>query len=332
MKARLLRGVARVALAGPVVRVLARRRQRDADVGLDRQVAGVLELQRLMRLPALDSMDPVEARRFAEEGLSPLDVRLAPMARIIDTTVTGPAGPIPVRIYSPEDAGPHWVVYFHGGGGVIGSIASSDPVTRLIAAQTGCTVASVGYRTGPEARHPAAIEDGLAAYEAVAARVAPGGRIAVAGDSFGGYVCAHVDGLARRKPDLQVLIYPIVDMTLTSPSIDRHADGYLLTRSMMHWFRGHYLNDTDDRKVISPLYWRDLGGAARAVVITAGYDPLVDEGDTYAAALRAAGVAVRHRRYPTLIHGFFSLAGAVRAARTAIDDVCSDIRELIDAR
>ena len=164
------------------------------------------------------------------------------------------------------------------------------------------------------------------------ARLPHGARIAIAGDSFGGYLCAHVDRAVTRKPDLQVLIYPIVDMTLESPSIARHADGYLLTKSMMHWFRANYLNPTDDRRAISPAYWQDLTGASRAVVVTAGYDPLVDEGDAYAAALRTAGVAVRHRRYPALIHGFISLAGAVRAARTAVDEVCSDIRELLVAR
>jgi acetyl esterase len=322
---RLLRAVARVALAEPCVRLLSRRRQRDADVGLDRQVAAVLELQRLMRLPALESMEPAAARRFAEEGLSPLDVKPAPMAQIIDTTV----GAIPVRIYVPHDANAHMIVYFHGGGGVIGSIRSSDPVTRLLAEQTKCTVASVEYRLGPEHRHPSAIDDAIAAYDAMVERLPPGARIAIAGDSFGGYVCALVDRAVKRKPDLQVLIYPIVDMTLGSPSIERHAEGYLLTKSMMHWFRNHYLNATDNRRAISPVYWSELAGTSRAIVVTAGYDPLVDEGDAYAAALRAAGVPVRHRRYPALIHGFISLAGAVRAARTAIDEVCSDIRELL---
>ena len=310
------------------MRLLARRRRRDADVGLDLQVAAVLELQRLMRLPPLDSMEPARARTFAEDGLSPLDVLPEPMDKIVDLSV----GAVPVRLYVPAAATPHVIVYFHGGGGVIGSIRSSEPVTRLIAAQTGCTVASVGYRLGPEDRHPCAIDDALAAYHAMVDRLAPGARIAVAGDSFGGYLCAQVDRAARRKPDLQVLIYPIVDMTLESPSIERHAEGYLLTKSMMHWFRSHYLNDSDDRRAISPTYWTDLAGASRAIVVTAGYDPLVDEGDAYAAALRAAGVQVRHRRYPALIHGFISLAGAVRAARSAIDEVCGDIRELLVAQ
>lgn len=332
MKLRLLRGVARAALAEPLVRLLARRRRHDADVGLDRQVAAVLELQRLIRLPALESMEPPAARQFAEEGLSPLEVPAAPMAQIVETTAPGDAGPIPVRLYVPPGATPHMIVYLHGGGGVIGSVRSSEPVTRLLAAQTGCTVASVEYRLGPEHRHPGAVDDAIAAYQAMVERLPAGARIAVAGDSFGGYLSAHVARGAHRRPDLQVLIYPIVDMTLTSPSIERHADGYLLTKAMMHWFRNHYLNPTDDRRAISPAYWTDLRESARAVVVTAGYDPLVDEGDAYAAALRAAGVPVRHRRYPALIHGFISLAGAVRAARTAIDEVCGDIRELLVAR
>jgi acetyl esterase len=322
---RLLRGVARVALAEPFVRLIARKRQRDEDTGLDRQVAAVLELERLMRMPRLESMEPAAARAYAEAGLSPLDVKPAAMEKIIDTAV----GSVPVRLYVPFDTSPHMIVYFHGGGGVIGSIRSSEAVTRLLAAQTGCTVASVGYRLGPEARHPSAIDDSVAAFEAMRSRLPPGARIAIAGDSFGGYVCAHVDRAVAKKPDLQVLIYPIVDMTLESPSIERHADGYLLTKSMMHWFRANYLAPSDDRRAISPAYWNDLASASRAIVVTAGYDPLVDEGDGYAAALRAAGVPVRHRRYPALIHGFISLAGAVRAARTAVDEVCSDIREMI---
>jgi acetyl esterase len=329
VKDRLLRGVARVALNGPIGRRLARARQQGDDDGLDPQVAAVLALQRLLRLPALDSMEPPAARSFAEAGLSPLDVETVTMAEVIDTTIAGVCNRIPVRIYVPRDAGPHWIVYFHGGGGVIGSIRSSEPVTRLLAAQTGCTVASVEYRLGPEDRHPCAIEDACAAFEAMRMRVSPSGRIAVAGDSFGGFLAAHVDRTVSPRPDLQVLIYPIVDMTLTSPSIDKYADGYLLTRSMMQWFRSNYLNADDDRRAISPRYWSDLRGSSTAIVVTAGFDPLVDEGDLYADLLSRAGVAVRHRRHPSLIHGFLSLGGAVRAARAATDQLCADIRELL---
>lgn len=322
-------------LRSPLARILARGRRDGVDRDLDRQVAALLTAQRLLRLPALESMDPVRARAFAETSLSSVEPAPAAMAEVIDTTIAGRGGPVPVRIFVPPGAGKHWIVFFHGGGGVIGSIRSAEPATRLLAAQTRCTIASVEYRLGPEHRHPAAIEDACAAWDALVAR-APEGRIAVAGDSFGGFLSAHVDHYTRtsggRRPDLQVLIYPVVDLTHTLPSVERHAVGYLLTRSMMDWFRSHYLGPNDDRRAVSPMFWPDLRGAAPAIVVTAGYDPLVDEGDRYAERLRAAGTPVRHRRQPSLIHGFLSLAGGVTAARAATDELSGDIRELLDAR
>ncbi len=329
MKDKLFRGAALTALSEPIVRLFARGR---TDAGLDRQVAAVLALERLMRLPTLDSMEPAAARRFAEDGLSPLDVTPAPMAELIDTTVAGPRGPIPVRIYVPFRAGPHWIVYLHGGGGVIGSVRSSEPVTRLLAAQTGCTVASVDYRLGPEHPHPAAIDDACAAWASLVTRIPRSGKAVVAGDSFGGFLAAHVDRHARaigtRPPDLQVQIYPVTDWTMSSPTIEQFAEGYLLTRPMLHWFRDHYLG-ANDREALSPAFWEDLTGSAPALIATAGFDPLVAEGDHYADRLRHAGVEVRHRRYPSLIHGFISLAGGVVAARAAVDEMCGDIMEMI---
>jgi acetyl esterase len=318
-------------MSPPLVAMLGRKRRAGPDGALDPQIAAVLEIQRLLRLPALDSMEPIRARRFAERGLSSLELAPCPMAEVIDTTIEGPSCQIPVRIFVPADAGPHWIVYLHGGGGVIGSIRSAEPVTRLLADQTGCTVASVGYRLGPEHPHPAAIEDACVAWDALMSRVSPAGRVAVAGDSFGGFLAAHVDRHAKRKPDLQVLIYPMVDLTHTLPSVDRHAEGYLLTRSMVHWFRRHYTRPTDDLQAASPRFW-PLHGAAPAIVVTAGYDPLVDEGDEHADRLHRAGVPVRHRRQASLIHGFLSTAGAVRAARLATDELCADIRELLGTR
>lgn len=332
MKDRLFRGAAQIMLGTPLFRVLARGRQRGVDAGLDPQVAAVLEAERVLRLPAIETMPPPDARAFAEAGLSPLDVAPVAMAEVIDTTVAGPGGAIPVRVFVPHGAGRDWIVYLHGGGGVIGSIRSAEPATRLLAAQTGCVVASVGYRLGPEHRHPAAIDDACAAWDALAAR-AGDGRMAIAGDSFGGFLAAHVDhhtlATGGRRPDLQVLIYPTVDLTLSSPSIERHADGYLLTRSMMQWFRSNYLNPEDDRRAASPIYWPSLAGSARALIATAGYDPLVDEGDRYAELLRVAGTEVTLRRYPSLIHGFLSIAGGVTAARAAIDELSRDIRGLL---
>jgi acetyl esterase/lipase len=335
----LFRGAARAALAPPLVHVLARSRRRGVDRDLDRQVAALLAGQRLLRLPPLDAMDPPHARTYAETALSPLELAPVAMAEVTDTTVAGRAGPIPVRIFVPHDASPHWIVYLHGGGGVIGSIRSAEPATRWIAARTRCVVASVEYRLGPEHRHPAAIEDACAAWDALSARV-PDGRLAVAGDSFGGYLAAQVDhhtiATGGRRPALQALIYPAVDWTQSLPSIDRLADGYLLTRAMLQWFRAHYLgpgaDPGHDFRAASPMFWPGHRGAARAIVVTAGYDPLVDEGDRYAELLAHAGTEVRHRRYPSLIHGFLSLAGGVAAARAAVDELCGDIRELLGAR
>jgi acetyl esterase len=251
------------------------------------------------------------------------------MAEIADTTVPGDAGPISVRIYTPPRAGGDWIVYFHGGGGVIGSIRSSEPAVRYLAARTRCTVASVEYRLGPEARHPAAVDDAVAAWGAIVARAPANARIAVAGDSFGGFLSIHVDRAAARKPDLQVLIYPVIDWTMESPSIDRFASGYLLTKAMMTWFREHYLRDEADRRGASPRFFADVSHAGPALIVTAGFDPLVDEGIAWAGRLRAAGVTVRHRNHASLVHGFLSLGGAVRAARAATDELCDDIVDML---
>ena len=323
-----MRAAVRGAMAIPwFVRLAGRKRTMGRDAGLDPQVAAALEFDRIARLPALESMEPAAARRYAEVGMSPLDFDPLPMAEVIDTKVDH----VPVRIFVPHDAGPHWLIYFHDGGSVIGSIAGSEPATRYLAARTGCTVASVGYRLGPEHKHPAGIEDCCAAWKALVAR-APG-KVAVGGDSQGGFLAAHVEHWAReqgvRAPDVQLLIYPLVDLTLTSPSLDRLGEGYLLTRTMIQYFHDHYVSPDTDLEAGSPWFWKDLRGTGPAIIATAGFDPLVDEGDAWAERLRAAGTVVRHRRYPSLIHGFLSMAGAVDAVRAAVDELCADLVELL---
>ena len=326
MRERFLRAAARTALAQDwLVKLASRGRTEGKDAVLDRQVAAMIELARVARLPKLEDMTPEEGRTYAAEGLSPFDPDPVPMAHVIDTQVDK----IPVRVYVPDDAGPDWLVYYHGGGGVIGSIAASDAATRYVAACTRCTVASVQYRLGPEDPHPAAIDDAFTAYEGLLPRVPAGSKVAVGGDSFGGFLSVWVDHRARerkvRRPDAQLLIYPIVDLTLTSPSLERNGEGYLLTSRLMHWFRDHYLKPYDDPKDASPWFWTDLRGSAPAIVVTAGFDPLVDEGDAWAQRLRDAGVEVVHRRYDSLIHGFISMTGAITAARAAVDEFCADL-------
>lgn len=325
-----MRAAARGAMATSwFVKLVGRKRQDGSDAQLDPQVAAALEFERIARLPSLDAMEPAAARRYAEEGMSPLELEPVAMAEVSDI----PAGGVPVRIFVPHDAGPHWIVYFHGGGGVIGSVKASDSATRYIADQTKCTVASVDYRLGPEHKHPAAIEDACAAYAALVERLPVDAKIAVAGDSFGGFLAAHVEHWAPahgvRRPDVQCLIYPVVDLRVVSPSIDRLATGYLLTKRIIHWMVRHYLHDDDSREAASPWFFADLTGSAPAIVATAGYDPLVDEGDAWVQRLRAAGTLVRHRRSPSLVHGYLSLAGAVTAARAATDELCHDLGQLL---
>jgi acetyl esterase len=311
------------------VRFAGQKRSKGIDFTLDRQIAAALEYQRIMKMPPLESMTPAGARKFAEEGLSVTELVPEKMAEIVDTT----AGGVPVRLFVPHGASHNWIVYLHGGGGVIGSVRASEPITRYLASHTRCTVASVEYRLGPEHPHPAAVDDSIAAWTELVARVPAGGKIAVAGDSFGGYLAAQVDHLARargvRQPDVQGLVYPLVDMTLTSPSIDKFANGYLLTKPTMLFFRDHYLGSQDQRAA-SPQFWPSVAGSAPAIVVTAGFDPLVDEGDAWAARLRAEGITVRHRRHDSLVHGFLSLAGAVRAARVAVDQLVTDLVEMME--
>jgi acetyl esterase len=314
-----------------IVQIASRGRTSEADAQLDRQVAVALEYQRIMRAPRLETMSPVAARAHAEThlGIAELDPR--PMAHITETSVGEQR--IPVRIYIPHGASSNWLVWYHGGGGVIGSIHGADPVVRYIAARTRCTVASVGYRLAPEDPHPAGLEDALSAWEALVSRVPEDGRVAVGGDSFGGFLAIHVERWAResgtRQPDAQLLVYPMTDLTLSDPSIDRFSDGYLLTKPMIAYFCEHYLPANADARADSPRFWSDVAGTSPAIVATAGFDPIVDSGNEWAERLQAAGITVRHHYYPSLIHGFLSLAGIVDAARGALDALCDDLVELL---
>jgi acetyl esterase len=317
------------------VRFVTRARLTGVDADLDPQIAAILEFQRRAKLPTLESFEPVKARAYAEQQMGVAELPPEPMAHVTDTFVSFDR--IPVRIFVPRGASNNWLVWIHGGGGVIGSVDGSEMHARYLAAHTKCTVASVGYRLGPEDKHPAGIDDACAAFQALAERVPAGGKIVVGGDSWGGFASVHVEHHARvtggRRPDLQLLVYPAIDWTMSMPSHTRNADGYLLTKLMMHWFRAHYLDRDDDegRKAVSPWFWDDaeVKDAAPAIVATAAYDPLVDEGDAWASRLRAAGVLVRHHRFSGLVHGFLSLAGIVRSARTAFDDLCQDVVEML---
>jgi len=252
------------------------------------------------------------------------------VASVADRSVPGPAGDIPVRVYAPVAgrARPA-IVYFHGGGFVIGSLDSHDGTCRALANASGCAVVSVDYRLAPEHRFPAAPEDCYAALRYVAERGAELGvdprRLAVAGDSAGGNLAAVTALLARQRrgPDLQfqLLVYPVADHSFDTTSYRENAEGYFLTAAMMRWFWGHYLERPEhgDDPIASPLRAKDLAALPPALVITAEYDPLRDEGEAYAARLAEAGVPAELRRYDGQIHGFFSLYEALDDGRAAVE-------------
>ena len=256
-----------------------------------------------------------------------------------DSAVPGPAGDIPVRIYRPKGAGPGLpiLVYYHGGGWVIGDLDTHDYAARELCAGAGCLVVAVDYRLAPEAQFPAAVDDSWAALQWVADNAAALGgdpsRIAVGGDSAGGNLSAVMSLLARDAdgPHLafQLLIYPAVDMEFSRPSIDDNADGYVLTKDHMIWFRAHYLRSDADRADFraSPLLASDHSDLPPALIITAEFDPLRDEGRDYAEKLQAAGVATTLSNYEGQVHVFFQLAPILDGGRRAVNEACAALRK-----
>jgi acetyl esterase/lipase len=276
-----------------------------------------------------EQLTPEELR----QGYSALSLveSKAEMASVTDRAIPGPAGDIPVRVFVPTaEPGPHPVlVYFHGGGWVIGDLDTHDGTARAIAEGSGATVVSVGYRLAPENPFPAAIDDCVAAIRWVAEHAA---ELAVGGDSAGGNLAAVAAVELRDTPvelRFQLLIYPVTDGTMTRPSIDANAEGYFLTKDTMDWFWEQYMGarDRTDRRV-SPMHVPDeaLAGLPPALIITAEYDPLRDEGEAYGARLVGAGVPVTTSRYDGVIHGFFSMRDVIPEGKAAVDQACEALR------
>jgi acetyl esterase len=317
----LLRNVRRIfRLPGPMVRALAGAPKVSPEgYRLDAQLQLLLRLMQLE--PELHELGVERSRRRMDRNAPVLDHP----PRAVDTVDV--ASPVPVRVYRPSNPG-GVIVYFHGGGWVIGSIASHDRLCRALAEDVGALVVSVGYRLAPEHRYPAAVEDALLAtgwaLDHAGEHGGDPGRLAVAGDSAGGSLAATVALRMRDRVRLQLLVYPSTDLTCNHASHEHFRDGFLLTKASMEWFLDHYVPADRRREPMgSPLFADDLQGAPPAMVMTAGFDPLRDEGRAYAARLQKAGVAVEDRLYPSLIHGFFSMAGAIPAARAAYDDAVS---------
>jgi acetyl esterase len=306
---------------------------------LDPQAQAVLDFLGITAMPGIETLTPPAARdRFAALSEARRQFGLEPVHQVRDVKIPGPAGDIPIRLYVPDIPKPAPVlVYFHGGGFVIGNIESHDHVCRSLANKVPCVVASVDYRLAPEAKFPAAVEDSYAALEWIAANAAGFGidpsRIAVGGDSAGGNLAAVISLMARDRkgPTLafQLLIYPATDMRMTAPSIEENADGPLLTKASMVWFLDHYLTGDHDKEnpLASPLLASDVSGLPPAFIATAECDPLRDEGEAYAHRLEQAGVRAELHRYAGMPHGFFSFAAALDTGRQAMEETAASLRD-----
>jgi acetyl esterase len=312
-------------------------------VPLDPALAAVLQMMADTNAPPMSNGTPGQARegfRFMTVGMRD-PASLAQVGTIEDRNVPGGAGEVPARIYRPATPGPHpTVVFFHGGGFVIGDLDTHDDHTRLLCRDVDAVVVSVDYRLAPETPFPGGYEDCLAAtLWAVEHADELGGdstRVAVAGDSAGGNLSAAVTLGARDSGvalAAQLLLYPAVDFVDSDDHASRvdNAEGYFLTAADMGWFGDHYVPDPSRRSdpYASVLRAPDLSGLPPAVVATAEYDPLRDEGEAYAAALDKAGVPVTVRRFDGLIHGFFGLPHVSPACAEANRVLCADLKALL---
>jgi acetyl esterase len=313
-------------------------------VPVDPQIQGMLDLLARFDAPPLSSSTPQAARAGFEQMTTGLRApeMLTAVADTRDVSIPGPAGPLKARVYRPvttQEGSLPTVLFLHGGGFVVGSVESHDNQARGICAGTESVVVSLDYRLAPEAQWPEPLDDAYAGLQWIAQHVDELGgdraRLAVAGDSAGGNLAAVTALRARDEGPAvcaQFLIYPAVDFDPDGPYPSRidNATGYFLTTDDMMWFGGNYLPAGADplNPTISPLHAK-LEGVAPAVVLTAEFDPLRDEGEAYAAALTAAGVEVHHQRFDGLIHGFFDLGLLSKAAATAVEVGCAEFSALL---
>jgi len=293
------------------------------------QIQAAIEAMAKLDLKPIEAMTPAEARVQMEAMAASRKAVPLSVARVDNRTIPGPAGEIPVRIYTPPGSGPRpAIVYYHGGGHVIGSLDTHDLVARNLCGGAEAVVVSVDYRMGPEHRFPAAVDDSFAALEWVHANAASLGadpaRLGVHGDSAGANLAAVVALLARDKGGpklrLQSLVYPVADFRMGTESYKNYATGCgVLTAEAMKWFRGHYLRSMDDALDwrASPVLAPNFAGVAPAIVIAAECDVLHDEGVDLSERLKAAGVPVEYHRYAGMIHAFFGMMPAVDDAMNA---------------
>lgn len=311
---------------------------------LDPDAANVLEMIRQSGRPLYESMSPPEAREAYRAVRAAGGLDTPPLDLIKDFDAQGPHGAIPIRLYRPKNAGDAALpvlVFFHGGGWMLGYLDALDATCAQFANASGCAVLSVDYRLAPENKFPKAADDAYAATKwvadnAKALNIDPD-RIAVGGDSAGGNLAAVVCIMAREAGNaalvkFQLLIYPATDAAMDTPSYRRFGQGYLLTSSAMAWFYQHYFNTPEDALDwrASPLRARSLANLPPAFVLTAGFDPLRDEGEEYAARLaREANIPVTLWRHAGQIHGFLPMGKLIAAAGPTIDKLAAALKAAI---
>jgi acetyl esterase len=307
-------------------------------MSLDTHVKALLDQMSALGAPKLWEMAPQAAR--AAMKMSIFRNGDDPIGATLDKKFPGPKGDVGFRLYTPVAASAPLLpglVFFHGGGFVLGDLETHDGLCRILANESGCRVASIDYRLAPEHPFPAAVEDCTAAVDWVAANAAELGidaaRLAVGGDSAGGNLAAVCALLAKQKgsPKLsfQLLIYPVTQLGgPDTASMRENAKGYFLEKASMDWFTRLYCPDAAHRNDprLSPLLAKDLSGLPPAYVATAGFDPLRDEGKDYADKLDAAGVPVTYVNYPGMVHGFFSMRSFIPKAREAVAAAAAALR------
>ncbi len=290
--------------------------------------------------PPLSSVPADVAQAAVVQTLAMVAAPLEPGVRVEDLTIPGPdKNAIPARIYRPEGQDPKapLMVYYHMGGGVVGDLDTCHPWCSILASRVKCPVLSVDYRLAPQHKFPAGIDDCIAAYEWGLRNAgkfgAPDGVAAIGGDSMGGNFSAIIAQEMQRQgkplPAMQLLIYPAIDIAEEFPSRTDFGDTFSLSTDTMNWFMDQYLPAGFNRadKMLSPGQSGSLDGLPPAVVITAGHDPLCDEGDDYAKRLKAAGVPVMHKRYDSLAHAFTAFTAVSPGSRKACAEIAGMVRE-----
>lgn len=307
------------------------------------QVKSLLEAAKAANIKPWDQLTVAEARvAFASQRLN-LQGSPPAVDEVVELTLPLTNRCVPIRAYRPcgkKDVNIPIYVHFHGGGWVLGDLDSHDTLCRYLCNESEALVISVNYRLAPEYKYPAALDD---AWESVCWIEANGEelqadpkRLAIGGDSAGGTLAATVCSRARDNGkfpiQLQVLIYPVTDMTLSHPSMTQCGKGYILTKSLMEWFRKHYLPDEAMWRDpdASPLHSRDLSKLPEAFILTAGFDPLRDEGKAYADALSASGVSTEYICYEKMIHGFLNMPAVLDQGREAITQTAAFIKKKLN--